>query len=325
MAAMVAGGSPQETTGTATVPRTVSPSTRIRSGLLVALAAGTAGTASGWALLWWEQLDLVHRIAQVTWFDAVPEVDQHHAYGFGSLVAGLALLAWLLASRRGAPARRSLALVGGTFVAWTVIAWFLLPATVSVGWWPGPVVPVTYPDSNALFSDPDVALVHSAAPAAFLGPLVVLIAIVAAAWVGSRVAASREITDVSGDPPVPSRMASRMASGLVGAGVLVGIGGVAALVFTRWSAILPEGTTVLTSLADRQVLLAAIATVVAWLVSGTARGTATLVLVATAAVVGEDLTSESLLQTGAALLTIVTASIATARRSLAAALDRLTL
>lgn len=305
--------------------RTAGPGRRTWSGLLVALAAGTAGTASGWALLWWEQLDLVRHIAQVTSIHAVPEVDQHHAVGFGSLVAGLALLAWLLASRPGQAARRSFALVGGTLLAWTVIAWFLLPAAVAMWWWPGPVLPVTFPDSNARFTDPGVALVHSAAPAAYLGPLVVLIAIVAAVWAGSRIAASGEVTDVSADPRVPSRMSSRVASGLIGAGVLVGIGGITALVFAQWQAGASDRSTVLTSLADRQVLLAATATAVAWLVSGTARGTATLVLVATAAVVGEDLTSQSPLQAGAALLTIVTASIAAARRPLATAVDRLTL
>jgi hypothetical protein len=299
------------------VPRTVGPSRRIRSGLLVAFAAGALGATSGWALLWWEQLDLVRHIAQVTGIHAVPEVDQHHAVGFGSLVAGLALLAWLLASRPGVPARRSFALVGGTFVAWTVIAWFLLHVAGSVWWWwwPGPVLP----------DNPGDNMVHLAAPAAYLGPLVVLIAIVMSVWVGSRFATSDGPTDGSAGLPVPSRVASRAASGLVGVGVLVGIGGVAALAFAQWSALVPEGTTALTALADRQILLAVVATGSAWLVSGNGHGTATLVLVATAAVVGEDLTSESLLQVASALLTIVTALVALARQPLAAAFDRLTL
>ena len=314
---MVRGGSPQGTTGTAPVPRTAGRSRRIRSGLLVAFVAGTAGAASGWALLWWEQLDLVRHIARVTGIHAMPEVDQHHAVGFGSLVAGLALLSWLLAGRPGVPARRSAALVCGTFVAWTVMAWFLLHVAASVWWWwwPGPVLP----------DNPGDSMVHLAAPAAYLGPLVVLIAIVTSVWGGSRFATSDVLTDGSADLPVPSRMPSRAASGLVGVGVVVGIGGVAALVFAQWSAVVPEWTTALTSLADRQVLLALTATGIAWLVSGNGPGTAALVLVATAAVVGEDLTSESLLQVASALLTIVTALVALARRPLAAALDRLTL
>jgi len=302
------------TEGMPTQQRRPGPSRRIRYGSLVAFAAGAAGATSGWALLWWGQLDLVRHIARVTGITGAPEVDQNHAVAFGALVAGLALLAWLLASRPGASARRSHVLIGGTLVAWTLAAWLLVPVPVPA-WWPGPVEPATFGDQGNL--------VRSAAPAAYLGPLVVLVVIVAAVRAGSRFGAGI-LEDEVADPRPPSRMASRVASGLVGAASLVGIVGVAALVLVQWSSGAWEWAD-LTSLTGRQFVLASAAAAVAWVVSGTARGTAILVLVATVAVLGGDLAAESPYQAGAALLGIATAAVASARRPLAVMLDRLTL
>ena len=282
--------------------------------MLVASAAGAAGAASGWALLWWGQLDLVRHIAQMTGINEAPEADPNHAVTFGALVAGLALLAWLLASRPGAKARRSSVLIGGTLVAWTLAAWLLVLVPVPA-WWPGPVEPAIFGDQGEL--------VRSAAPSAYLGPLVVLVVIVAAVRVGSRFGAGI-LEDEAAHPRPPSRMSSRAASGLAGAASLVGIVGVATLDLVQRSSGAWEWAD-LASLTGRQFVLTAAAAAVAWVVSGAARGTAILVVAATAAVLGGDLAAESPYETGAALLGIATAAVATAHRPLAAALDRLTL
>ncbi|MHB1490737.1 MAG: hypothetical protein ACYCTH_09610 [Cellulomonas sp.] len=292
----------------------MSPIARTRSGLLVALAAGVAGTASGWGLLQWGQRDLIRHIAEVTGLETAPWVEPQDAIAFGARVAGFALLSWLLANRPGVATWRSLLHTGGTFVAWTAVAWSLVPVTFL--WWPGPIMPGVI--------DGHGHVARSAAPAAYLGPLVILIAIAAAVWVGTRSTPREALADEFAGPRPPSRTASRVASGLVGAGVLVGLAGVAALVVAEWHA----GTWAwidLTPLTDRLFVLTTAAAGVAWLVSGTARGTAVLVLVATVAVLGGDLTTESPYQAGAVLLGVATASVASVRRPLAGALDRLTL
>lgn len=293
-------------------PRKERSDARIGSGLLVTLATGVAGTASAWGLLQWAERDAIRRIAEVTGVEPTPWVEPHDAVAFGALVAGLSLLSWLLASRPGAVAWRSLVHTGGTFVAWTAIAWSFLLTAAPV-WWPGPVAPLSL--------DGQGQLVPSAAPAAYLGPLVVLVAIVASVCVGSRLT-PREAGPTT--PRPPSRLASRATSGLVGAGVLLGLVGAAALVVTD-SAMGTAGWADLAALADRQLVLTTAATAVAWLVSGAARGNAFLVLVASVAVLGGGLATESTFQAGAALLGIATASVASAHRPLATALDRLTL
>lgn len=311
-------GAPEEaptTTGTIHRWRVARRSTWIGSGLLVALGAGGMGAAAGWGLLRWEQVDLIRHVTEIVGFEPEPWVRPSDGVDFGTLVAGLALLTWLLASRPDVPARKSLALAGGTFAAWTVVAWFLTVVTAPV-WWPGPVVPVALDDQSQL--------VRSAAPAAYLGPLVVLVAIVGAVWVGSRFRPSVPVTDGSGGPRRPSRLAVRIASGLVGAGVLLGISGVAALLIAgremgawEWAAF--------ASLVGRPMVLAVVVSGVAWLVSGTQRGVSILVTIAAAVVLGGDLVAGSPISGAAALVGIATTAVASARRPLAATLDRLTL
>jgi hypothetical protein len=303
------------TDGTTTEKRTAGTHARIASGLLVALAAGAVATASGWGLLQWWQRDLLHHLAEVTGITTAPWVEPHDAAAFGGQVAGLALLSWLLASRPGAAILRSLVHTGGPLVAWTVAAWLLVPSVASL-WWPGPVPPALL--------DAHGQVARSAAPAAYLGPLVSLVAIAASVAVASRRTTREGFVDESAGSKPPSRAASRVASGLVGAGTLVGLAGVAALVLAGWS----SGTWAwsdLDALADRPFVLAAAVACVAWRVSGAAHGNAILVLVAAVAVLSGDLATASPYLAGAALLGIATASVASAHRPLATALDRLRL
>ena len=312
---MDAGGTTMVTDGTTTAERTAGTRARIASGMLVALAAGVVGTASGWGLLQWWQRDQRHHIAEVTGITTAPWIEPHDAATFGGLVAGLALLSWLLASRPGVTMRRLLVHTGGPFVAWTAAAWLLVPTGAPL-WWPGPVPPAIFDDQGQL--------ARSAAPAVYLGPLVSLVAIVATVAVASRRRAPEGFVDESAGSTPPSRAASRVASGLIGGGTLVGLAGVAALVLAGWS----SGTWAwsdLDALADRPFVLAATVAGVAWRVSGAARGHAILVLVAAVAVLSGDLATESPYLAGAALLGVATASVASARRPLATTLDRLRL
>lgn len=318
---MVAGDAVAEdptvvTDGTASERRTAGTRARIAWGLLVALAAGAVATASGWGLLQWWQRDLRHHIAAVTGITTAPWIEPRDAAAFGGLVAGLALLSWLLASRPGMTFLRSLVVhTGGPFVAWAVAAWFLVPTGAPL-WWSGPVLPAILDDHGQV--------ARSAAPAAYLGPLVSLVAIATSVAVASRHTTREAFVDESAGSTPPSRATSRVASGLVGAGALVGLAGVAALVLAGWSSDTWAWSD-LDALADRPFVLAGVVACVAWRVSGAARGNAILVLVAAVAVLSGDLATESPYVAGAALLGIATAVVASARRPLAITLDRLRL
>jgi hypothetical protein len=191
-------------------------------GLLVGLAAAVVGSLVGWGLLWTSAREMSLRIAETHAIELPVEVDPARAVAFGMLVAGLALLARLLAQGRAGTWRGSAAVVGGALIAWTTAAWILLGADYADPAWADPLSPLDVSFS----ASGEIARVASVG--AFAGPLTALCGIVAGAWSGARGsvrpaplrAQARDRFD---------RLYGRTAAVFVGGAVLVGLAGTWAL------------------------------------------------------------------------------------------------
>jgi hypothetical protein len=283
--------------------------------LLVGLAAAVVGSLVGWGVLWTSARDLSLRIADTHGIEIPVEVDPARAVAFGLLVAGLALLARVLAQGRAGTWRGSAAVVGGSLIAWTIAAWILLGADYANPAWAGPLSPldVTFSASG------EIARVASVG--AFAGPLTALCGIVAGAWSGAvRPAPLRAQARDRFD-----RLYGRTAAVFVGGAVLVGLAGTWALSVGPVSEL--GDLTSMWTLAETPFATTLAAATVAWTISGRRRGTTVLLLVAATALLTGDLLSSYGYppKVAAVMLGIATVLVASTWRPLADTLRRLTL
>lgn len=272
--------------------------------LLTCVAVGTiAGLAAfGWAWLWLRQelADLAAALGVPT-----PEVPTEVAVNFAVVTGSLVVLAWLLGARTALSAARAAALVAGSVVAWTAVA-YLLFVVDQYPAWPG-------------FEGPFVAsekgiLAFEVAPtwAAFAGPFAVLVLTTTAAWLGTR--ARR---------PTAAPPGNRWGTALAAMAVTLGVGLYTGLQVALWpSEVL--GAWPANELVGWPFVSLGLATAVAWVTSGRGPWAVALsVLAAIGLLYYGSGTSDALITVFTIPVGVATVAIAAAHRPLARALARL--
>ncbi len=304
-------------TGSATVGR-------VLGGLGLTLAAGLIGAGLAWLLLSRELAAMSASFREATGVELGIGIGASAGQirDYGLLVAGLGLLAWLLAARPGTTWLRSALVACGTFAVWVAVVWGTM-ADLTMDW-PGPVAPISCTDQGEV----GCAMARVASPEAFAGPVTVLVVLLGATWLGVRFSTRRRSEDEPGQAPAAPAAEAAASSAvpdlaarvLVGGATLLGLAGVAALLLLAWAGL--GAGSAWSELASAPYLTTVLAVLVAWTVSGSGRGTTVLVLVAAVLLV-RPLDPPVPLGALAVLLGIVTAVIASARRPVAELLRRM--
>ena len=299
---------------------------RILAGVLTAAAAGLLGAVVAWLLLSRELAASTASYLAQTGEDLGIGMGSYSALitYFGMLVAGLGLLAWLMAARPGTTWLRSAFVACGAFVAWVTAAWVTVNSNSLSMDWPGPVAPISCVDQG----DVGCAMVRELSVGAFAGPLTIVVVLVGATWFGARFGTGRGPVDTPASVPaapgdrVPGSAAITVlaANVLVGGATLVGLAGVATLLMLAWAG-LGMGSDWY-ELASAPFLTTVLAALVAWAASGSGRGTGVLVLVAAVLLVRP---TDPAVPLGALaiLLGVVTVVLASTHRPVAALLRRM--